>query len=122
MNDRAFVQQEILDASVVDPSDIRCPRCRGNTLVLTGLAQMPQQGIMEGGVIVERLSNPEAGGTFDIERIDCVSCTITYLIRAPKLFQLERENLKLTHKVEDLQGALDDCSGTADAGVRKRHV
>lgn len=112
MTDKAFVQQEIIDASRFDPQDIRCPRCQGNTLILSGQAQLPQREVMVDGVVTDRINNPEAGGSFDVERIDCLPCTITYLLREPKLFILERENLELKHQVKDLSDDLADCSGS----------
>jgi hypothetical protein len=112
VTDQAFVQQEIIDASILDPQDIRCPRCKGNTLVLTGQAQVPQREIMEAGEITDRQVNLDAGGTFEVERIDCLPCNVTYLLREPKLFQLERENLDLKHQVNVLNDDLADCSGS----------
>jgi hypothetical protein len=120
VTDQAFVHQEILDASLLNPADLRCPRCKGNTLVLTGQAQIPQREIMENGVMTHHTSNAEAGGSFDVERIDCLPCNVTFMVRDPKLFQLERENLNLKHENEELKRTLGEGgsgSGSQNTGI-----
>ncbi len=108
MKDQAFVRQEILDASHVDPADLRCPKCFSNTLVLSGHAEMPQREIHEDGQLVHREFNHEAQSSFDIERIDCVHCAVTYILRDPKLFALERENLNLRTELAGLRRELGE--------------
>lgn len=117
MTDQAFVRQEVVDASIFDPSDLRCPKCNGNTLVLTGQAQLPQREIRENGETVDRQTRPENEGSFDIDRIDCLPCNNTYLLRSPKLYLLEAENLSLKYKVADLERALEDRGGSSGTPV-----
>lgn len=102
MTDTSFVQQEIIDASTLNPGELRCPRCKGDTLVLSGQAQIEQREIMEHGVITDRQPNTKDAGSFDVTRIDCVPCTKTFHLRSPKLFALERENSDLKFQVGEL--------------------
>ena len=111
MKDEAFVRQEIIDGADLNPADLRCPKCKGNTLVLSGQAQVPQREIWENGVVVAMHSTPEQGGSFDIERMDCVPCQRTYFVRNPRVFELERENLDLQNQNNLLRQELVERGG-----------
>jgi transposase-like protein len=115
VTDQAFVQQEIIDGSLLDPADIRCPQCKKNTIVCSGQSQIASREVWEEGVVTSQTSDATSGGAFDIQRIDCLNCNKTFLLRNPELFQLERENLKLKQKVTDLQRELIERGGAPPA-------
>ena len=108
--DQAFVQQEIVDGARLDPADIRCPQCKKNTIVCSGQSQVPSREIWEDGVVVSQ-ENDATRSSFDIERIDCLNCNKTFILRNPELFQLERENLGLKRQITTLQRDLEDRGG-----------
>lgn len=121
MSSQAFVLQEIIDASILDPNDLRCPRCQGNTLVLSGQAQMPQREVMEKGTITAQIPTTE-GGSFNVEQIDCLPCNVRFEVREPKLFQLERENLNLKDEITELQIERESRNGgPGSSGVAIRY-
>ena len=113
VKDQAFVNQEVIDGADLDPGDLRCPQCHRNTFVVSGQAQMAHREVWEQGEVVDRQSDPAQGGSFDIERMDCLHCNKTYLIRSPELFRLERENLNLQTKNAELRRELIDRGGTS---------
>ena len=115
MTDQAFVQQEIIDASLLDPADIRCPQCHKNTIMCSGLSQIASREVWEEGVVTSQTSDAVAGGAFDIQRIDCLHCNKTFLLRNPELFKLERENLGLKRQITVLQRDLSDRGGAPPA-------
>jgi hypothetical protein len=112
-SDEAFVRQEILDAAELNISDLRCPHCQGNTLVLTGYDQVSMRQIRENGEVVNTAIDQEGNGMFDVQRMDCVPCATTYLIRNPELFRLERENLHLKTENFNLRLQVEDKGGTS---------
>jgi hypothetical protein len=120
MKDEAFLQQEIINGATINPGDIRCPGCKGNTYVLSGQIQMPQREIWEDGVATLCKTKAELGGSFDVERLDCPRCRMTFVIRNPDLFRLEAENHSLKAKIDKLEDELENCTGTLSSTVRSR--
>ncbi len=94
-SDQAFVRQEIIDCDVLNVQDIRCPNCKNNTLVLSGHEKIPQKEIMEEGIITSQLPGSYEDGSFDLEKIDCLSCNTEFIVKDHVMYQLEKENLEL---------------------------
>lgn len=123
-SDRAFVIQEVINAATLNPEDLRCPHCEGNTLVLTGKTQVNSREVMANGVVVDRTVEPEETGGFDVTRIDCVPCSRTMHVRDPRVFELEKENLQLKNDNHDLRTELKERGGQPGPplpGVGYRH-
>jgi hypothetical protein len=120
MKDEAFLQQEVVNGALINPGDIRCPGCKGNTYVLSGQVQMPQREVWENGVATHFQAKPELGGSFDIQRLDCPRCRMTFVFRNPDLFRLEAENLALQAKVDKLTDELEHYTGISSSKVRMR--
>lgn len=118
---KAFIQQEIIDGSVLNPAGLQCPRCSGNTLVLHGTMQINAWETMEDGVIVEQKTDAEDSGAFDVTRIDCLPCNVTFQVRDPQLYRLEYEILKLSTQIKKMERVAGRFGGGGSSALLNDH-
>jgi DNA-directed RNA polymerase subunit RPC12/RpoP len=104
MAHKAIIVEESICAEDIDPKDIRCPRCHGQTLILKGNHQIAHEEILQDGVIVESKNIPEMHA-FEVEIIECTPCSVRFLVKSKDMFQLEKLNFLLRQQVIDLGGA-----------------
>jgi hypothetical protein len=98
MSDQAFVNEEIVDSNILDPNNIKCPKCKSDTLLLVGQSQVPQRNIMENGIITKEMPGEYEDGSFDLEEINCLTCNTKFIVHSHDLFRLEKENLELARR------------------------
>lgn len=89
-------------------TDIRCPNCGNNTLVLSGKSITSQREIVENGIVTDQTVGRFEDGAFDLEQIDCLNCNTQFIIKDHKLFQLEQENHELRQKLAAHEGKPPD--------------
>jgi uncharacterized protein YbaR (Trm112 family) len=93
-----------VDSGQFDINNICCPSCHNNTLVLTGLALLPQREVMEEGIITEQTPGEYKDGSFDLQQIDCLNCNTKFIIRDHELFRMELEISALRKKLAVKEG------------------
>lgn len=103
MAQKAVMMNEMVNAEDINPKDIRCPRCKGQTLILRGNFQIAHEEILQEGKLVESKSMPETGA-FELEIMDCTACSVRFLIKPKEVYELEAMNLLLRNQVIELGG------------------
>lgn len=98
----AFVYQEKIDAKEINPDKVCCPRCKGSTLVLYGKYLMACREVQENGIVTDRWTNQD-DAAIDLQRIDCLVCSITFVIQEPVVHSLEKQVLELQRELSRLQ-------------------
>lgn len=97
-----------MDGGQLNLTDIRCPSCGTNTLVLSGQSLVPQREIVENGVTTDVTLGEYADGAFNLQRIDCMNCNTQFIIKDHALFRLEQENHELRQKLAAHEGRPPD--------------
>lgn len=103
MTRKAIVTFEMVNADDIDPKDIRCPRCKGNTLILKGNHQIAREEVLQDGVVVQAKTLSDVHG-FEIEIIECHMCSVQFEVKPGELFELHKLNMLLREHVIDLGG------------------
>jgi hypothetical protein len=100
---KAIVTFEMVSADDIDPKDIRCPRCKGNTLILKGNHQIAREEVLQDGVVVQAKTLSDVH-RFEIETIECHMCSVQFEVKPGELFELHKLNMLLREHVIDLGG------------------
>jgi DNA-directed RNA polymerase subunit RPC12/RpoP len=103
MANKAIIQEEIVNAADIDPNSIRCPRCKGDTLILKGNSQIAREEVMEKGEIISVNTNADSHA-FELEVIECMPCDRRFIIKTREVFQLEQSNESLRQLVIEATG------------------
>ncbi len=103
MTHKAMNRAELVNAEDINPKDVRCPRCKGNTLVLKGNHQVAHEEILQDGVVVSSTSDPNTH-SFELEIIECMPCSVRFVIKPRQVYELEKMTWDMRQIILDLGG------------------
>jgi hypothetical protein len=99
---QAFVYNEKIDGKDLDPNDVCCPKCKSKTILLHGKYLIPCREVQVDGRVTDRWTDPSEAA-IDVQRIDCLACSITFIVQEPVIHLLERKVLELQQKLSTFQ-------------------
>lgn len=103
MAQKAIITEEKINAGDIDANDIRCPRCKGTTLILKGNHQIVHEEILQDGVVVSSTNDPNTHA-FELEIIECTPCSVRFLIKPREVYELEKMTWDMRQIILDLGG------------------
>jgi DNA-directed RNA polymerase subunit RPC12/RpoP len=97
------VIEQHVGSHTLNPADLRCPQCQGNTLTLHGNVQIPRMIEMAKGEILKSWNGPEEE-KFELEQFDCCHCNVRWVVKPREYIQLETELFKLRELYQNATG------------------
>lgn len=95
-----------IDASRIDPNDIRCPSCQAKNPILIGHLRVPHCEVTSQHLVVRSLTAGDEPDSFDLERIECQECGNRCDVVDPEVFALSINNLTLQAECDQLRRLL----------------
>ena len=90
-------REEAIAASCVSSDPIRCPRCKGQTLVLKGnVIRAFEERLQDGNVVEQKFAEALERET---SVIDCIPCKISWQVMTEAESELTAKNLVLEESV-----------------------